>query len=269
MAIVLNEYEWADRMIHKKNLGNKPGETLSRVARYYFENGYSKREVRKLLDQFLVQCNPDASLVQWSSSLDKIVKSAAKRPLIQIDEIVVTQAELARIKSLDSHRLQRVAFTMLCVVKYWNSIFSNNNDWLNTSDKEIFQMANVAATCRGRDDMYGKLLELGFIRSSKKIDNLNVQVLFLDEAKADDGFKISDFRNLGYQYMKYYGGPYFKCEACGITSPERKILPAGGRRRTDHSKEVGRKHKYCPSCAAEARIKQNVDAVTRHRRAKS
>ena len=46
MSLVLNEYEWAEKMIDSHSLGKKPIETLNRVAKYYFENQYSKREVR-------------------------------------------------------------------------------------------------------------------------------------------------------------------------------------------------------------------------------
>ena len=72
MSIVLNEYEWAERMISNHDLGKKPIETLTRVAKYYLENGYSKREIRKLLDTFMLQCDPMASLVHWSDALDKV-----------------------------------------------------------------------------------------------------------------------------------------------------------------------------------------------------
>ena len=34
MGIVLNEYEWAEKMINNHDLGGKPTETLSRVAKY-------------------------------------------------------------------------------------------------------------------------------------------------------------------------------------------------------------------------------------------
>lgn len=33
MGIVLNEYEWAERMINSRELGKKPMETLTRVAK--------------------------------------------------------------------------------------------------------------------------------------------------------------------------------------------------------------------------------------------
>lgn len=55
MSIVLNEYEWAERMINNHDLGKRPVETLNRVAKYYLATGYSKREVRRMLDTFLIQ----------------------------------------------------------------------------------------------------------------------------------------------------------------------------------------------------------------------
>lgn len=271
MAIVLNEYEWAEKMINERRLGKKPGETLARVAKYYFENNYSKKEVRKLLDQFLIQCDPDASLMQWSDTLDKIVKSAARYQLIQIDGVPIFQSELDLIDTLPGRQMKRLAFAVICVAKYWNAVSASNNSWLNTDDKEIFQMANVTIPSRQHDVMYGKLREIGLIRLSKKIDNLNVQVLCLsDGSKEDDhvAMVIKDYRNLGYQYMMYYGGPYFICEHCGITVPvkncsQKKSLMKGG-----HVNDVGRKPKYCSVCAAEIRIKQNVDAVMRRRHLK-
>lgn len=64
--------------------------------------------------------------------------------------------------------------------------------------------------------------------------------------------RVSDFRNLGYQYMKYHGEPYFECTNCGIT--EKIKNPSSGR-----------PPKYCPQCAAEIRTKQNVNSVMRRR----
>jgi hypothetical protein len=92
MSIVLNEYEWAERAIKDKLLGKKPYETLNRVAKYYTYKNYSRREVRRLLDEFLLQCEPDVSLVTWSDTLDSAAKSAAKYPLVIIDSIDITDA---------------------------------------------------------------------------------------------------------------------------------------------------------------------------------
>ena len=62
MSIVLNEHDWAEEMIRARSLGSKPYETFCRVARYYIDKDYSKKDVRQILDAFLLQCDPIASL---------------------------------------------------------------------------------------------------------------------------------------------------------------------------------------------------------------
>ena len=252
MSIVLNEYEWAERMVNNHELGKKPIETLSRVAKYYYENKYSKKEVRKLLDSFLTQCDPSASLVHWSDTLDKVAKNVGKFPLIRLDGVNITHKELERIETLGGKQVRRLAFTLLCVAKYWDAVSESNNHWVNSPDKEIMQMANINTSIKRQSLMFSELRDAGFIKFSKKIDNLNVQVLFIEPGET--AIHIQDFRNIGYQYLKYYGDPYFDCVNCGITVKIQE--PARGRRQ-----------KYCPSCAVELHTKQKVDSVMRRRNA--
>ena len=101
--------------------------------------------------------------------------------------------------------------------------------------------------------MFGQLKDAGMIRFSKQIDNLSVQVLFAEDG--DVALRVTDFRNLGYQYMKYHGEPYFECANCGITT---KIA-------NPENKNSSWKQKYCRECAVEIKTKQNVNSVMRHR----
>ena len=183
MSIVLNEYEWAERAIANHDLGKKPVETLNRVARYYVENQYSKKELRKLLDDFMMQCDPQVSLVHWSNTLDKVAKNAGKYNLIILDEIVVNEEELKHIEMLDGKQVRRLAFTLLCTAKYWDAVSPNNNHWVNTSDKDIMKMANINTSIKRQSLMFSNLRDMGFIRFSKKIDNLNVHVSFIQDRR--------------------------------------------------------------------------------------
>lgn len=250
MSIVLNEYEWAERMIRNHEIGKKPIETLNRVAKYHLENGYNKREIRMLLDTFVIQCDPSASLVHWSDTLDRVAKNVGRFPLIRLDGVNVTNKELERIENLDGKQVRRLAFTLLCVAKYWDAVSESNNHWVNSSDKEIMQMANINTSIKRQSLMFAKLHDAGFIKFSKKVDNLNVQVLIIEPGRA--AINIHDFRNIGYQYLKYYGAPYFECVNCGITVKMQE--PSKGRRQ-----------KYCPNCAVELHTKQKVDSVMRRR----
>lgn len=251
MTIVLNEHEWAEEMILARSLGKKPYETLSRVAKYYIDKNYSKRDVRTMLDSFLLQCDPTASLPKWSDTLDHALTKALKYDAIKINSIDITVPEMNRIKSLKGRQLQRVAFALLCLAKYWNAINPNGDSWVNNKDSEIMRMANVNTSIKRQSLMYHTLREEGLVQFSKKIDNTNVRVCFIEDG--DVCLSITDFRNLGYQYLKYNGDPnFFECESCGVIEKLR-------------NPKSGRRQKYCGECAVEIATKQRVNSVMRHR----
>ena len=252
MSIVLDEREWAERAIREHNLGKKPYETVGRVAKYYTYEGYKKQDVRKKLDLFMLSCDPSVSLVTWSDTLDSAVKYASKYPIIMIDGIGITDKEMEKIDALPGKQLRRLAFTLLCVAKYLHEVYPKTDYWVSTPDNEIMSMANINTSIRRQSSMYNQLHDAGMIRFSKKIDNLSVQVLFVEDG--EDVMRITDYRNLGYQYLRFHGEPYFVCENCGITTKIKD--PA----------YIGRK-KYCDECSVKVRTRQQVNAVMRRRAA--
>lgn len=253
MSIVLNEHYYAEQAIQTRSLGKKPSETLSRVARYYIDScdSANKKTIRSKLDLFLLQCDSTASIPKWSKMLDFATDWAFKHEAIQIDSIIITKPEMDKIDSLDGKQIRRLAFVLLCLSKYWNIVNSQNDNWVNSKDNEIMAFADINTSIRRQCAMYATLRDTGLIQFSKKVDNTNVRVCFAEDG--DVAMTITDLRNLGYQYLKYHGGPYFECTNCGITV---KI----------DEPTKGRKQKYCKECAVEIKTKQNVNAVMRHRK---
>ena len=254
MGIVLNELEWAKNAISNHSLGNKPSETLSRVARYYFYGGKNKPETRALMEKFLTDCDPYISIVKWSDTLDNVLKYASRRPLLMIESIPISKPEIDIIKSISGAQAQRLAFTLLCIAKY-NFIAGNNQEyWVSTPDSEIMRMANIQTSIKRQSLLFANLRDAGLIYFSKRVDNLSVRVLFVKSG--DTAISVKDFRNLGYQYMNYieHNGKYFVCESCGLTTKENSSDPRG------------RKKKYCNECAVKIRLKQTVDSVMRSRK---
>lgn len=251
MSVVLRENDWAASMIQANSLGKKPSETLRRVARFYMDTyNINQDAARKKLDLFLLQCDPTSSLPKWSDALDFAVSRACKYPAINIDHISVSKNEVEKIDSLEGKQIRRLAFTLLCLAKYWNIVTRKEDGWVNSKDNEIMSMANINTSIKRQSLMFGKLNELGMIQFSKKVDNTNVKVSFMEDG--EEAIRIYDFRNLGYQYLMYHGEPYFTCENCGITT---KVNDRGNRRR----------QKYCPECAAIIKMKQNIESVMRRR----
>lgn len=256
MSIVLNEHYYAEQAIQTRSLGKKPSETLSRVARYYIDScdSANKKTIRSKLDLFLLQCDSTASIPKWSKMLDFATDWAFKHEAIQIDSIIITKPEMDKIDSLDGKQIRRLAFVLLCLSKYWNIVNSQNDNWVNSKDDEIMAFANINTSIRRQCAMYATLRDTGLIQFSKKVDNTNVRVCFAEDG--DVAMTITDLRNLGYQYLKYHGEPYFECSNCGITT---KIT-------NPENKNSSWKQKYCRDCAVEIKTKQNVNSVMRHRR---
>lgn len=256
MSITLNEHEWAREMILTHSIGKKPFETLTRVARYYIDEGLTKVEARDELDRFLLSCDPTASLTKWSDSIDLALNQALKHSAVEIPYISITLSEMAKISTLNGIQLQRLAFTLLCLAKYWDCVSPARDHWVNNKDSEIMSMANINTSVKRQSELYHQLNQLGLIQFSKKIDNTNVRVLF-GNADGEDAVKITDFRNLGYQYMKASGSDdFFVCECCGVITKKNK---------TKTSTNAGRPQKYCPDCAIKINIKRNVESVMARR----
>lgn len=251
MAIVLNEYNWAENAILTKTLGKKPYETLLRVAKYYVELGCTKRETKLSTERFLLSCEPSASLVTWGSTIDAAVKNAWKYPLIMIDKISISTTELEKIHKLSGIQTQRLAFTLLCVAKYMNIVSAKNEYWVNTPDNELMRMANINTSIKRQSMMFAQMKDAGLIRFSKKVDNLSVQVLFVDNT--DEALAVRDFRNLGYQYMAQFTDGYFTCDKCGVTEKD------------ESSRKKGRPRCHCKDCANAIKAEQTLLSARRRR----
>lgn len=257
MTIVLDENAWAEEAIRYRVLGNKPSETMRRVARYYLDKSYSKKDVRKMLDIFLLQCDPSASLPKWSESLDKSMRYALDRPAIKIDRIDITCSEMFKISELKNVQERRLAFTLLCLAKYWHAVNPASNYWVNNEDSAIMRMANVNTSLRRQSQMFHNLNEAGLIQFSKKVDNTSVRVCFVDE-NDDIGVaaSVTDFEDLGHQYMLYCGDTnYFWCKQCGAAVRRTRVDTRDG------TPKSGRPQSYCKRCATDIRIQRRVNAT--------
>lgn len=235
MSIVLNERRLAESLLSENSLTKKPVEGLVVVSKYYFDKGYKKSEIVTLLEEYLIRADPKANLVKWRSIIDSVAKSAGKHPLVEVDSVPITEAEMAVCRSMDGVLKQRLTFTMLCFAKFYNMVNPDNNGWVNAPDKDLFPAANIAISIRKQALMISSMKDAGVIEFSKKVDNVNSRVTFI----CDDSpvvMNVSDFRNLGNQYRKYIGEPYVECKICGLVV----------KRKSGHTT-------YCKECVADVR----------------
>lgn len=240
-SIVLNERACAEYALENLTLGDKPVETLGRVARYYYSEGYKKSEIGDLLEEFMIKCDPTINIVKWQSLIDSQANSSDKYGLIDIPGVAITKSEMESIQKIEGKLLQRLMFTMLCLAKYGNAVSETNNSWVNRRDKEIFSLANITITTKRQSLMINDLWTLGYIGYSRVVDNVNMNVKIVDDDSPVELF-IDDFRNLGNQYLRYCGEKYIECQCCG------KVVKEG------HGRQ-----KYCPECAIEINRQKTLE----------
>ena len=230
--LILNEKEYVEQILDNCVEVEQPYKVLWRIAKYYFYEGYPKKEIPKLLESFVLRNHPNANMVKLHPYFERIAKHADKYTLVNILYVPVTESELAKISELDSVLKQRLMFTLVCLAKYGNAVNEANRNWLNRDDRDIFLRAGVNVSSMRRDLMLNDLCELGYIGFSRIVDNTSINIKIIDD-DSPTALRIVDFRNLGNQYMRLLGGNYLECESCGLVV-----------------KRKSNSQKYCQDCAS-------------------
>lgn len=217
--ITLNERAWVEKAIQALELGAHPMVTLSRIARYYRSEGYKKKDIRRTIEDFILRCEPTASIVHWQPLIDSCMRSIDKVALIELESVPITQNEMKAVCALDGKMRQRLMFTLICLAKYGNMIRPKNNNWVNRNMSEIFKLANITLTSKKQAGMMSDLRAKGCLEFSKAINNVSFQIKHVSmDTKEPALLHIKDFRNLGYQLMRYLGdNKYGECQNCGKT----------------------------------------------------
>lgn len=233
--IVVNENEYAQIRIKSKDIGDNVYTTLSILAKYYYSQGLKRKGVCIELQNFLEIAYPKYATNKsyWSDIIEKTVNKNAKEKLFESDGVWVTEKEWEKIQGLGNKILGKLAFTLLCIAKINNQRRPTNNNWVNTDIKDIYKMANISCSVDIRAKRIGAIIHSGLAEFAKRVDNLNLKVLFVDE-ESKKKLLVSDFRDLGNEYLYRIGENYIRCAECGKLIKNNK----NGTR------------KYCNTCAA-------------------
>lgn len=245
MAIILNETEQAKQLLKLGEVGPKPTSTLFLLAKYYRQKeNLDKEQAVSRLTRFMEQNYKGFQPVLWADTIEDICKKAVRYPLREISHVPVTGPELDRISQLPNRKYQKLAFTILCHAKLHNMISANNNSWANVKINDVYQSARVSV--RQKQEKFLCLNDLerfGYLSFSDQNDNLNLKVNMI-APDAPPALTVSDFRELGYEYLNYLGeGSFVRCTKCG------RLIKKKSKR--DYST------KYCADCAKEIKNEQN------------
>lgn len=209
--LIMNEVKEAE-IILETNKFNKFTSALSLLIRYYAQiKEYHSAEIRDAMKNFIKLNNEEYS--HWEELINKMIKSAKKFPLSQIDEIPLTQKELDVVASIPDKKKQKVLFTFLVLAKF--KYIKSGKAWVNNTGASTFEIANSKSVKRDRSRIIYELKEMKVITLSKSPLNRSVHLEFIDE-DGEPALIIKDLRNLGYRWLQYCGERYIECNECGI-----------------------------------------------------
>ncbi len=234
--IVLNEKEYAEKYLENKTLLQKPLFTLNILAKYYYHHlGYRKKKIVALLTDCIKKYYPkyEYNKSGFDESIEKIAKNAGNHILHEISGVWITKSELSTISKIQNKVLERLAFTMLCLAKLNNIKNPKNNGWVNTDSKELFALARISCSVDERFIKICMLKDLSLLELPKRNDNLNSRVTFVND-NSHKALFVSDFRELGYEYLMYRGEDFIRCDKCGILTRNN----------------IRKNKKYCSNCAS-------------------
>ena len=145
---------------------------------------------------------------------------------------------------VDNIKYQKLLFTMLCFSKFHNALSEANNSWVCESIKDIFKIARVNVKYRNDKFLYLNDLErTGLIGYSNPNDSQNIRINFTNDAD-EVVLRVSDFRELGYEYLNYIGeGNFIRCDTCGRLVRKKSKFDGST--------------KYCTECAYIAKLMSN------------
>ena len=215
--IILNEATFAERCLEHGLSGEKPYRVLFILAKYFYhEKQFTSAQVKQMLTAFLNQYYACYHLHEqmWEQNIHNIVCTAKQKTLQKIDGVCISENELENIRQIGNATQERLMFTLLCLAKLNNIKNKSNNNWVNYDWKTIFTLAHISGGNMDRAQRLNRLYDIGYIQPASKNTSLNVRVVYIND-DSPIAFCISDFRELGLEYVNYVRGGFARCQGCG------------------------------------------------------
>ena len=225
--------------------GNKPdnisnGYLITLIAKYYFNKDKDLDVLIDTVKKKIFEFNIEG--YQEYRYANKIKKTCLELYELQsnnifreLEYVPIYEKELEVVESLPNDRQKKFMFTLFAIARYMNC-----EGWINKKDSkgisEVFKLANVSLTTDKRNELLYELHSNGYIHFGKKVNNLNIRV-DLDDTDDTIVYKVTQFENIGNQYIGNFKKGYKQCKCCG-----KKI------------KDTGNKKMYCVKCAGKKHL---------------
>ena len=248
--IIFDEKKYVEDILRSNNAGKMGIKTLiTYIAKYYYEayiNLTNKQYVRKILDRMNeFEIDPhyyqEYQYAGFTKSLcNKLRKGKIPRELFVVKEVAISRGEMNLVRSAPSQKAQKLLFTLYVLSKTRR----NPNGWVNYEIRDIFKLANINVSTQEKYKLFNQLAKyklIGLSHVSKK-SAFKVELI-----EGPPEIIISEFNNIGNQYVITYNDDWIMCRECG--------------RLVKVKNKIGRPLMYCKQCAKMKKYTQSVESV--------
>lgn len=220
--LILDELNFTKEMIKNKDYGKNyvSLKTLVLLAKYYYWEGQSTREVKKLLKEICKKTDRNYNETTQGWKFNIAIREAKKRKIRESIPIPITDAELEKIKSVGNYALERVLFILL----FYSKVLKYNDTrikplrrprllglfYVNERPNTIFSVAKVEIRKKQRNEALHFLYEKGFLDATK----YNGFILKYVVEDSPTAFVIEDYESAILYYQRWKGEQVVGCE-CG------------------------------------------------------
>lgn len=223
---IFNEKQYIEDFLNGTQVENKIGlrYIIGLLFRYYTIYKSDEINSRKVKDQILNDIKNNGSFHDnniQDFELEKVIKSVIAKnkkyykdnrmykPLKQLEYIPLYKGEFDFIQTLETEQEKKFMFTCYILARFYNTT------WVNSSETEIFKLANITKTSKEKSLFIGKLLREEKIFMSDYITSLALKLKETKQEDDEEVIRVYQMQNLGNLFLAHIRPNYKQCEECG------------------------------------------------------
>jgi hypothetical protein len=227
MSIIFYEYEYC-LAIQRENVKRITQRDLNYLAKFWEYEGVDYENISKNIEVFCIRNDRNFNAIQSAKIIQRAVTHAKNNYLRFPTPIVITQAEVDTIRSLDNYTQEKFLFSMLVCAKYFKQHKSlkkkrrskyDNTLYSNSSIKDIKEIARVKFTNEYWKQLKHEFTVKGLISPTIFGSNSWAIGFWKDDSKPC--LTIADYRNPIAYYQEYCGEVMIYCDNCRVRTAKR------------------------------------------------
>lgn len=239
--LILNEKKYTEDLIASATLpsGLSAIMAINYMTRYYYEQGKTLKDITDLVCEKMNSFNLQPTEYQEYKAANRIERyyNALEKGKLNLlrdyDCINLYKSEYEKIQKCDNDKEKKILFTLFILARH-----TDKYGWVYQSYSDIFKIANTSGTIKDRCVIIGSLIDKGFVKETKKVDDLKIGVE-LSDGDEEVILSVNTIDHLGNQIMAFEKDGYKLCKRCN------RLI-----------KIKGKNTQYCIKCSDEKELEK-------------